>query len=107
MGQMTAPLVTAAPTSADSPETGPALCAVIGCSIFIASSTTIRSPASPLAPFSTATLPIGPCDRVPGLAARAVLDRTLDDRALHRRGEGVPGGGGPAVAGTPLAGLGA
>src|SRR5947209_20324217 len=61
MVQMTAPLVTVAPTSADRPETGPSLCAVIGCSIFIASSTTTRSPAETLAPSSTATLTIVPC----------------------------------------------
>ena len=49
----------------------PSLWAVTGFSIFIASSTTIRSPAD---------------DRV------AVAHRDLDDRALHRRGDRVPGG---------------
>src|SRR3954466_6770138 len=84
MVQMTAPLVTAAPPPADSPETVPALCAVIGCSIFIASSTTIRSPASTLAPFSTATLTIVPC---------------------IGEGRASPGGGAPPCPDPPLGGL--
>ena len=41
ISQMTAPAVTTAPTSAFRPVTVPALWALIGCSIFIASSTTI------------------------------------------------------------------
>src|SRR4051812_47567278 len=61
MVQSTAPLVTVAPTSADRPVTVPALCALIGCSIFIASRTTTRSPAETVAPSSTATLTIVPC----------------------------------------------
>ena len=39
----------------------PALCALSGCSIFIASSTTTRSPASTSAPSSTATFTMVPC----------------------------------------------
>ena len=44
--QMTAPLVTVAPTSAFRPVTVPALWALSGCSIFIASSTTTTSPSA-------------------------------------------------------------
>ena len=44
--QITAPLVTLSPTTADSPATVPGLCALSGCSIFIASSTTITSPSA-------------------------------------------------------------
>src|SRR3954468_15412567 len=61
MVQITAPLVTVAPTSADSPVTVPSLWALIGCSIFIASRTTIRSPADTVARSDPATLTIGPC----------------------------------------------
>src|SRR3954466_8507809 len=61
MVQMTVPLVTAPPTSAFSPEIVPPLCAVMGCSIFMASRTTTRSPGSTVAPSSTATLTIVPC----------------------------------------------
>ena len=63
ISQMTAPLVTVWPTSAARPVTVPALCAVSGCSIFIASSTTTSSPASTVC---------------------ALLDGDLDDGALHR-----------------------
>ena len=41
--------------------TTPALCALSGCSIFIASSTTIRSPSATLSPSATATFTIVPC----------------------------------------------
>ena len=51
--QMTAPEVTTAPTSAARPVTMPALCAVSGCSIFIASSTTTRSPSATVSPSAT------------------------------------------------------
>ena len=43
---MTSPEVTVAPTSTDRPVTTPSLCALIGCSIFMASTTTIWSPAA-------------------------------------------------------------
>ena len=46
---------------AESPVTVPALCAVTGFSIFIASSTTTRSPAATVSPSDTATLTIVPC----------------------------------------------
>ena len=68
ISQSTAPVGTVAPTSAVRPVTMPALWALSGCSIFIASSTTTRSPAS---------------------TVLALLDRDLDDRALHRGGQGV------------------
>jgi hypothetical protein len=58
---MTAPLVTLSPASAVSPVTVPSLCAVIGCSIFIASSTTMASPAATRSPSRTATLTMVPC----------------------------------------------
>ena len=50
-----------APTSADRPVTVPALWAVSGCSIFIASRTTTSSPASTTWPSSTAILTMVPC----------------------------------------------
>ena len=56
--------------------TTPALCAVSGCSIFIASSTTTRSPAATVSPSATAILTIVPCigrgQRVPGGRRRAL-----------------------------------
>ena len=68
----TAPLVTVSPTAAVRPVTVPDLWAVIGCSIFIASSTTTRSPASTCWPSSTAILTIVPCmGAVEGVAAGA------------------------------------
>ena len=87
ISQSTAPLVTVAPTSAVSPVTVPALCALSGCSIFIASSTTITSPSATVC---------------------ALLDGDLDDRALHRAGHRVAGRGGTGLlAGRPLRLLGA
>ena len=62
----------------------PSLCAVTGFSIFMASSTTTRSPADDLL---------------------ALLDGHLDDGALHRRGDRVTGGGRTACA-PRLRGLG-
>jgi stage II sporulation protein D len=50
ISQMTAPLVTVAPTSARGPVTVPALCALSGCSIFIASRTTTTSPSATSGP---------------------------------------------------------
>ena len=61
ISQSTVPVGTVAPTSAVSAVITPALCALSGCSIFIASSTTIRSPAATSWPSSTATLTIVPC----------------------------------------------
>ena len=49
ISQMTAPEETVWPTSADRPLIVPALCAVSGCSIFMASRTTMVSPAAKLA----------------------------------------------------------
>src|SRR4051794_19663293 len=59
--QMTAPLVTVAPTSACRPVTVPALCALSGCSIFMASMTTIASPSATSWPSPTGTFTIVPC----------------------------------------------
>ena len=61
ISQSAVPAVTVAPTSAEIDVTVPALCALIGCSIFMASSTTIRSPTATSWPSSTATLTIVPC----------------------------------------------
>jgi hypothetical protein len=58
---MAAPAVTVWPTVTDSPVTVPSLCAVSGCSIFIASSTTITSPADTCWPSSAAIFTIVPC----------------------------------------------
>ena len=46
ISQITSPVDSVAPTSAFSDVTTPALCAVSGCSIFIASTTMMSSPAS-------------------------------------------------------------
>src|SRR5215207_10357990 len=59
--QRVEPLVTVAPTCARRLLTVPARWAVSGCSIFIASSTTTRSPACTASPSATATLTIVPC----------------------------------------------
>src|SRR4051812_19881838 len=59
--QSTVPAATVAPTSAERPVTTPALWALSGCSIFIASSTTTRSPSATVSPSSTSTFTIVPC----------------------------------------------
>ena len=61
ISQITAPLVTVAPTSAWRPVTVPALWALRGCSIFMASMTTMTSPSATSWPSSTATLTMVPC----------------------------------------------
>src|SRR5689334_21280704 len=58
---MTAPLVTVAPTSAFSPVTVPALWALMACSIFMASMTTMVSPSATSWPSSTGTFTTVPC----------------------------------------------
>src|SRR5271154_7224625 len=57
----TVPWVMAAPVSTANPVITPSLCAVTGFSIFIASSTTTRSPVETSCPSSTATLTTVPC----------------------------------------------
>src|SRR5699024_1296796 len=59
--QITVPALTVSPTAAASPWMRPARCATSGCSIFIASSTTTRSPSAISSPSSTATFTIVPC----------------------------------------------
>ena len=61
ISQITAPLVTVAPTLAANPLMVPALWAVSGCSIFIASRTTTRSPSATVSPSATATFTMVPC----------------------------------------------
>ena len=85
MVQMTAPLVTLAPTSAARPVTVPALCAVMRLLHLHR---------------------LEDDDQVAGGDGGAVLDRDLDDRALHGRGQGVAGGGRAAVPAAALARLG-
>ena len=59
--QIAVPALTAWPTSTDSPVTVPSLCAVSGCSIFMASSTTTTSPADTRCPSPASILMIVPC----------------------------------------------
>src|SRR5579875_321737 len=59
--QTAAPAATVWPTATARPVTVPSLCAVSGCSIFIASSTTITSPADTRCPAAAAILTIVPC----------------------------------------------
>src|SRR6266568_4000759 len=61
ISQITAPEESTAPTSATRPVIVPALCALSGCSIFIASRTTTRSPATTASPSLTAILTMVPC----------------------------------------------
>src|SRR4051794_34633078 len=61
ISQIGAPAETVAPTSAERPVTVPDLWALRGCSIFMASRTTMRSPSATVAPSSTAILTIVPC----------------------------------------------
>ncbi len=75
MSQISAPAVTEEPTAAVKRLTTPVLWALRGCSIFIASSTTTRSPSATVAPSSTATLTMVPCmgeDRLTPDEARTV-----------------------------------
>src|SRR5712671_760376 len=86
--QITAPAVTVWPTSTDSPVTVPSLCAVSGCSIFIASSTTITSPALTCVPSAATIFTIVPCI---GLTRVAVLARGDDPpRTPRSRGDLAP-----------------
>src|SRR5262249_26170651 len=59
--QMVVPADTVCPISTASPVTVPSLCAVSGCSIFIASSTTTVSPADTRSPSPATILTIVPC----------------------------------------------
>src|SRR5450756_1802637 len=61
ISQIAEPALTLEPTAALSAATRPARCASSGCSIFIASSTTTRSPSATAAPSTTATLTMVPC----------------------------------------------
>src|SRR5215211_8114172 len=81
ISQRMAPAETVAPTSAVRAVTVPDLWALRGCSIFMASSTTMRSPSATVAPSSTAILTMVPCmgevrespdvaDPLPALPAR-------------------------------------
>src|ERR1700745_1911657 len=86
--QIAAPAETVWPTSTASPAPVPSLCAVSGCSIFIASSTTITSPADTRCPSAAAILMIVPC-----IGLKRVLPRggrpPPDPRCAR------PGGGDP------------
>ena len=57
---MTSPEVSDVPASTRS-RTTPEWCALIGCSIFMASKTTIRSPSLTVSPSDTAVLTMVPC----------------------------------------------
>ena len=61
MRQSTAPAETVAPISASRPRITPERCAVMGCSIFIASRTSSRSPSATVWPSSTMIFTIVPC----------------------------------------------
>src|SRR6185312_10063841 len=104
--QIAAPAETVWPTSTASPVTVPSLCAVSGCSIFIASSTTITSPADTCCPSAAAILTIVPCI---GLTKVAPLPAGADRPAVRREprarsapGEAVPR---PRPAGTTTSSL--
>ncbi len=58
---MASPVLTVWPTSTARPVTVPSLCAVSGCSIFMASSTTTTSPADTCWPSPASILMIVPC----------------------------------------------
>src|SRR6185437_1600230 len=79
--QIAAPAETVWPTSTASPVTVPSLCAVSGCSIFIASSTTITSPADTCCPSLATILTIVPCI---GLTRVAPLPAGADRPAVRR-----------------------
>src|SRR6266571_3123270 len=59
--QMASPLETVCPTVTESPLTVPSLCAASGCSIFMASSTTMVSPADTRWPSSATSFTMVPC----------------------------------------------
>src|SRR5690606_11280063 len=61
ISQITAPFPTVSPALTDRPVTVPDLCAVNGCSIFMASMTTIVSPSETSWPSEATTLTIVPC----------------------------------------------
>src|SRR4029079_17824705 len=89
ISQRMAPLATVAPTSAVSPVTVPALCAVHGCVIFIASSTNTTAPAATCWPSATASLTIVPCM---GLVNASPLAAVPDLRVARRGARpGAPG----------------
>ena len=89
---MAAPLWTLAPTSASRAATVPARWAVRGCSIFIASRTTTRSPASTCWPSDTATLTILPsmgATRASSPAGSALPGTEGEGRVGRRAGPGT------------------
>src|SRR5690606_40361853 len=86
ISQMTVPAETEAPTLVASERTVPERCATRGCSIFIASSTTTRSPSLTWAPSSTAILTIVPCIGEPRVLPFALTARAPLLRRAARRG---------------------
>src|SRR6478609_7796842 len=84
--QIAAPAETVWPTLTASPVTVPSLCAVSGCSIFIASSTTITSPADTRCPSAAAILMIVPCIGLTNVAPPpAGADRPVPRREARAR----------------------
>src|SRR6266702_7249472 len=96
--QITWPAETVCPTSTDRSETVPSLCAVSGCSIFMASSTTTVSPAATCSPFGATILTIVPCIGLtrpsPPAAAAPAAPRPAPDR-LPGLPRPVPASNGP------------
>src|SRR5690606_33700427 len=86
ISQMTVPAETEAPTLVASERTVPERCATRGCSIFIASSTTTRSPSLTWAPSSTAILTIVPCIGEARVLPFALTARAPLLRRAARRG---------------------
>src|SRR5690606_38830497 len=84
ISQMTLPAVTPVPTAALSLRTTPSRCATSGCSIFIASRTTTRSPCATRAPSATATLTIVPC--IGEVSPTPFAGATAAERPPERRG---------------------
>src|SRR6266700_3618048 len=100
--QMASPLETVCPTVTESPLTVPSLCAASGCSIFMASSTTMVSPADTRWPSSATSFTMVPCIGLTSVASPPPVGRLRRPR-VGARGAPRVGTAPPSLAPPSLA----
>src|SRR5439155_23385512 len=96
--QIVVPADTVCPISTASPVTVPSLCAVSGCSIFMASSTTTVSPVETCCPSPATILTIVPCI---GLVSSSLPAPPARDRPDRCRGPARSAGPAPTLPPAP------
>src|SRR5439155_10512210 len=101
ISQIVAPADRTSPTAAVRPVTTPALCALSGCSIFIASRTTTRSPSATVSPSLTAIFTIVPCIGAVSASPLAVAVARLPPPRRGRVAVAPPVAAPPAPAAAP------